>query len=139
MDEEELRVLGEPHEAPADVWQGAVAEALSRPLDESLAGFLTWDDSPGLDEGLDTGWDDPAYGNEGWEGAPALPDPGTDLTQSDFGGAWADDPEPAPLADDNDDPFGGDPFDRDTGGLDAATGHNDTDTWLDPGDGFGGS
>lgn len=139
MDEEELRVLGEPPDAPAEVWQAAVAEALSRPLDESLADLLTWDGGPGPDGGLDTGWEEPAHGNGGWEAAPALPEPGTDLSHSDFGGAWAHDPGPVPLAEDDDDPVGGDPFGQDSGGLDAATGHNETDTWLDPGEGFDGS
>lgn len=141
MDQDELRVLGEPQDAPAEVWQAAVTEALSRPSDESFTDFLTWDDSPGLDEGLDTGWDDPAYGNEGWEpGAPVLPDSGTDLTQGGVDGDWVEDQG---LADDNDDPFGRDTLDQDafdpnTESLDPGTGHNDTDTWLDPDVGFDG-
>lgn len=67
MDENEPRVLGEPQALPDDVWQGAISEALSRPLDESLADLVSWDEGPALDEGLDTGWDDPAYGNDGWQ------------------------------------------------------------------------
>ena len=146
VDEDELRVLGEPHDAPDDVWEGAVGEALSRPLDESLADFLTWDDNPGLDDGLDTGWDDPAYGTEPWDDGgvdpAAVHDPSAGLDGGWFEGSGHD----APLDQEgdaldtqhHDDPFGHDLLADDSLGHDGTpdgSGHG-LDAWFGPEDGF---
>lgn len=141
MDEDELRVLGEPYDAPEQVWQGVVSEALTRPPDPSLAELLDWGDNPGPDDGLATGWDDPAYGTESWDGASAgAGDAGTDLTHAD---PTHTDPTHVDLDDEwsgqtsldaTEDDFGAG-LDLGPDPLDPAPGDNDPGTWFDPDDG----